>query len=105
MSRKEHNLHRRIMARISETFGSRVWVFKVHGGPFQPIGLPDLIGCVDGKFFAIEVKHPDTDHDVTPAQQHQIDAIDVAQGHTCVAESVEEAIDFLIGLAGLASEQ
>ena len=36
-----------------------VWLFKVHGGPFQPAGLPDLIGCLPGgRFFGFEVKEP-----------------------------------------------
>ncbi len=34
------------------------WWFKVHGGPFQPAGIPDLLGCVAGRFVALEVKMP-----------------------------------------------
>lgn len=31
------------------------WI-KVGPGPYQEAGLPDLIGCVQGRFIAIEVK-------------------------------------------------
>ncbi|MBN2377040.1 MAG: VRR-NUC domain-containing protein [Sedimentisphaerales bacterium] len=30
--------------------------FKVHGGPFQAAGVSDLIGLVNGRFVAIELK-------------------------------------------------
>jgi len=32
--------------------------FHVHGDPYQERGVSDLIGCVGGKFIAIEVKMP-----------------------------------------------
>lgn len=33
------------------------WV-KIHGGPYQVIGLPDIVGCYEGLFFGLEVKDP-----------------------------------------------
>ena len=30
--------------------------FKIHGGPMQPAGISDIIGCLRGRFVAIEVK-------------------------------------------------
>ena len=48
-----------------------VWVLKTHGGIYMPKGTPDLIGCCDGKFFAIEVKLDAHGHyRVTPIQKH-----------------------------------
>lgn len=41
-----------------DRFGARIWYFKSHGGRFQIPGLPDIIGLVDGRLFAIEVKRP-----------------------------------------------
>jgi len=32
--------------------------FKTHGGLFQVVGLPDIIGVHRGRFIAIEVKVP-----------------------------------------------
>lgn len=38
--------------------GSPVWFFKVHGGILQRVGVPDYLGCIAGRFVAIELKHP-----------------------------------------------
>jgi hypothetical protein len=32
------------------------WVFKVVGNPQQESGVPDLLVCVEGKLFGLEVK-------------------------------------------------
>ncbi len=32
------------------------FVFKTHGGMYSVPGIPDLIGCSNGKFFGIECK-------------------------------------------------
>jgi hypothetical protein len=34
------------------------WWVKIHGGPFQIRGVPDILGCYKGKFVAFEVKVP-----------------------------------------------
>lgn len=35
------------------------WWLNFHGGdPFMPRGLPDIIGCFNGRFVALEVKRP-----------------------------------------------
>ena len=35
------------------------WWLNFHGGdPFMPRGLPDIIGCLNGQFIALEVKRP-----------------------------------------------
>lgn len=50
----ESGLQRRIRRALEAEFGG-YW-FKVWGGPFQPAGLPDLAGCVNGFAIYIEVK-------------------------------------------------
>lgn len=50
----ETRLQQRIQKRLKKEVGG--WWFKVHGGPFQAAGIPDLIGCVEGLFFGFEVK-------------------------------------------------
>lgn len=32
------------------------WHIKVWGNAFQRSGVPDIIGCIKGKFFALEIK-------------------------------------------------
>lgn len=72
------------------------WVFKVWGGPFTPAGIPDLIACVDGLFFALEVKLPDERRSKTSAiQDETIDEIRRAGGASCVVRSVDETITFI----------
>lgn len=35
----------------------KCWFFKVHGGSiFQVAGIPDIIGVINGKFIALELK-------------------------------------------------
>jgi hypothetical protein len=52
---------RRVVQRISAHLrGKGAWVFKVHGGdnPFQEVGVPDLLCCLEGRFIGLEVKLP-----------------------------------------------
>lgn len=35
------------------------WWFKVHGSPMQVSGIPDILGCYEGRFIALEAKMPD----------------------------------------------
>lgn len=34
----------------------KTWYFKFWAGPYSKVGIPDIIGCCNGKFFALEVK-------------------------------------------------
>lgn len=36
----------------------KCWAFKVHGGPWQRAGIPDIVGVYHGRFFGLEVKVP-----------------------------------------------
>lgn len=50
--------------------GAPVWFVKIAGGTFQRLGIPDYIGCVKGRFVAVELKHPeDLSADLTPMQR------------------------------------
>lgn len=69
------------------------WI-KIPGSAYLA-GVPDLIGCVDGKFVAIEVKRPDTSYGVTERQAAHIRMIQEAGGIAGVATSVEEALKLL----------
>lgn len=35
---------------------NNIWFFKVWGGIFQKSGIPDIIGCCNGRFIALELK-------------------------------------------------
>ncbi|MFL2104163.1 VRR-NUC domain-containing protein [Mycobacteroides abscessus] len=40
----------------SMTVKQKGWYFKVFGGGFQKSGIPDVIACINGVFFSIELK-------------------------------------------------
>lgn len=61
--------------------------FKVHGGPFQVAGLPDILGCHKGKFIGIEVKAPGKEKTLTLIQQEKIAKIKLAGGIAFMATS------------------
>lgn len=65
------------------------FVFKVHGGPQMMAGLPDLIACIQGLFFGIEVKQPG--QKPTARQEFVHRMIRRSGGVVIVAHSVEEA--------------
>ena len=53
MQKPETKLVEKIMNRLKAEGG--FWV-KIHGGPMQQSGIPDIIGCYKGRFVGIEVK-------------------------------------------------
>lgn len=78
------------------------WIFKVHGGPMQMSGVPDLLFCVDGKFIGAEVKfvRPGESRDhaamrATPGQRNQIRLINKAGGSAGVVTSPQEALELI----------
>ena len=73
-----------------------VWCFKVLGGGGQMRGVPDIIGCCRGRFFALEVKRPKLGR-LSAIQAKRIADIDAAGGIARVVCSVEEAIDAIGG--------
>ena len=90
-----------IVKKIREALQQNVggfW-FKVHGGPFQMAGLPDLLGCVQGRFIGVEVKRPSRMKDISPIQERVIHKITLNGGLAIVAcdpnTAVEEVTRFL----------
>lgn len=67
-----------------------IFHFKHWGGPMSPKGLPDIMGCYDGRFFGIEVKAPGKKP--TEAQSNVLWNIRKAGGISFVARSVEDVV-------------
>jgi Holliday junction resolvase len=84
----EAKIGRKIREYIEERGG---FVFKVHGGPQMMAGLPDLIACIQGLFFGIEVKQPGQNPTARQVFVHKM--IQRSGGVAIVAHSVEEAAD------------
>jgi len=89
-TKPESKLQRKIQKALKAEF-SELFIFKVHGGPFQAAGIPDLVGCAYGLFFGIEVKRPDGDPP-TVLQEKTLAKIAAAGGIAGVATSPQEAI-------------
>ena len=71
------------------------WVFKVHGSPYQQVGVPDLLVGYKGRFYAMEVKQPGGV--MSPVQTKTIEAIRASGSVAGRVESVEEAVALLDG--------
>lgn len=83
-----------IVTRIVKTLERDVggyWIKIWGGGNYQRAGLPDLIGCVEGLFFGLEVKQPGGDYD--PLQRYEAQQIKIkGEGTARCVHSPEEAL-------------
>lgn len=92
-SKAETRLRGKIVRAIEAEFDS-VYVKHPHGSMYSS-GLPDLIGCLGGTFFGLEVKTPENKKGATKLQQLHLDMIEDAGGVSAVVRSVEEALAVL----------
>jgi Holliday junction resolvase len=61
-------------------------------------GLPDIIGCLNGKFFAIELKSPEVkkpEDYLRPEQRKVLEKIKNSGGFILVSNKLEEVVDFI----------
>lgn len=79
-----------------------VFMWKVHGGPMQAVGMPDLCLCVKGLYVGIEVKfqrpgesRQHTLGRVTEPQKARIRQIIAAGGMAGVALNADEALEII----------
>lgn len=93
MARKgETHLQKRVHSALRRNF--KWWGFKVHGGPFQAAGIPDIVGCCAGLFFGIEVKMPKGK--ISDIQKETICDIKRKGGaFATVVTTPEEAVEFV----------
>lgn len=93
-----HAIKKAILAEFPDA-----WYFKVHGSPFQPAGIPDILVVVSGHLYGFEVKHqkPGESHAhamnrVSQAQWGQLASIRKAGGTGEVILSAAEAVAIII---------
>lgn len=89
----EGRLQLRIQKALKVKYGRGIFVFKVHGSALMMTGLPDLIGVVKGRFFAIEVKMPGGQ--VSERQSYVHSLIRAAGGTVAVSRSVTDALEVI----------
>jgi len=80
-----------------------VWWVKLRATPGSRRGLPDIVGCVRGRFFAIELKRPAGI--LSAHQARELEKIKVASGSGSVARNLAEVEVFIEGLRHDAGER
>lgn len=70
---------------------------KIHGDLYQERGIPDILCCRKGEFFAFEVKRPGKEKNVSKYQDLKLKRIREAEGIALVISSVEEAVNAVKG--------
>lgn len=79
-----------------------VWYVKYFANSYTPVGIPDILACVNGKFVGIEVKNEIGK--TTLLQDYNIKKIKESGGYALIVnpESFEK---FKIFIAGLLSDE
>lgn len=86
------------LSKLSET---PYYFFPATGG-YGRSGVPDIVGCIRGKFFAIEVKV--AGKVPTALQARELELIRSAEGLAFVCAGVEDIPKILNALEGAAAE-
>jgi hypothetical protein len=87
----ESRLVRRIIKRLKTEFPGSFW-FKHHGGIFSAVGIPDIIGVVNGRAFFLEVKVPGKLKTLSKIQAAVINQLQRAGACAACITSPEEAL-------------
>lgn len=93
MATKESAIQRKIIKYLEQ---EGAYVVKVVSA--NKSGVPDIIGCFEGLFFAIEVKTPETKGNISPLQEHNINKVEESFGTAIVAWELSQVETMLEGL-------
>ena len=88
---KENDIVRAILKYLKTVSGCFAW--KEHGGMYGTAGIPDIIACIKGRFYAFEVKTPVGK--TTALQDATIRKIRKCGGQAFVVRSVDEVKEIL----------
>ena len=89
---KESLVQKKLIALLLSTYPS-IYVRKIAQGAYSHGGIPDLMGCLNGKFFAIEVKQEDGK--TSRLQDLEIDNIHKANGMALVCYGAKD-IEYIV---------
>lgn len=93
-AKPETALTNRIRKAVLEEYPGS-WLVKIHGSAYQTAGIPDLVGCINGRGVGIEVKVPGREQTLTARQAEALNEIRHAGGVAFVATEVKTALDLL----------
>lgn len=89
---------------ILSTLRSRgAFAEKIHGGPMQAAGLPDIIAAFKGIFIGLEVKIPGREKTLTVRQSYTLEQIAKAGGISAMVTSVRQVDDILSSIEARSS--
>lgn len=86
----ETRLVNAIRKALQDRYGAAGKWVKIHGSAMQESGLPDIIGCLGGRFVAMEAKMPG--EVAEPIQAYRLDEYLAAGAAVGVVYSVDEAL-------------
>lgn len=94
---KESDLVTKILKDLRGQYPGSFWT-KIHGGPYQRAGIPDIVGCHKGRFIGFEVKLPGKEHTITPLQTYTLEELSKAGAITGLITSYDDVDAYLSGL-------
>ena len=87
----EQAIQKKIITYIEKTLNGYVANISVA----SKSGTPDLLACIDGAFYGIEVKKPTTMHTVSKLQEHHLNLIRKSGGKAYAVSSVEQLEQYI----------
>ena len=87
----ETQLKNKVMEHLRKTYGKNIWIYKACD--MFTSGIPDILGVLEGKFIAIELKVGK--NKPTKLQLHTVEKIRKAGGLADVCWSLEEVKEVL----------
>src|SRR5690349_14197135 len=60
MGKAETALTTKMTKAAKKIYGERIVIVKYHGNEYSRAGVHDLLGCLDGAFWSVEVKAPES---------------------------------------------
>ena len=91
---KEARLRTNIVKKLTAYSG--FW-FVTHADNLGTSGLPDIVGCYNGRFVGLEVKVPGKEHTLTARQSRILAKINAAGGIGAMVTTVDQAMDLVFG--------
>lgn len=85
---KETALQNKVIVVLKKIFKEDIWFSKISDRYNR--GIPDIIGCIDGMFFGLELKRDKGRP--SKLQLYNIDKIKKAGGTVCIVRTVEESL-------------
>jgi hypothetical protein len=91
----ENDLQKKIVKVLNSYEGT--FFTRIHGSPYQRMGLPDVVGVWQGTFYGLEVKLPGKERNLTAIQQRTLDKINAAGGIGEMVTTVDQAEEAVFG--------